>query len=92
MHLLIWLKDFFPVNKVIISILMFFYVNVFYFISLEKGMDRAQMLCYSPLLTIVTHHVFDSVHSCDNTFTLHIHTNVTSIIQHVQNYKIVIHN
>ena len=44
-----------------------------------KGMGIAQMLCYSLLLTIVTH-VFNNAHSCNNTFTLHIHTNVTSKI------------
>ena len=57
----------------------------------EKGLGRAQMLYYSPLLTIVIH-VFNNVHSCKNTFTLHIHTTVTSTIPHVQNHEFGMHS
>ena len=54
----------------------------------EKGLGRAQMLCCGTLLTIVTL-VLNNAHSCNNTLTLPIHANVTSIIPHVQNHEFV---
>ena len=67
-------------------------LNIFHFISHEKGLGRAQMLCYNPLLTIVTHVFINNVHWSNNTFTQHIHTNVASLITHIQNCKIAIHS
>ena len=61
-------------------------LNMFYFISHEKILGRTQMLRSCPLPITVTR-VFRYLFMQQN-----IHTNVTSIIPHIQHYKITIHN
>ena len=94
-HLFQWHNIIFMIRKKSVYNLMSFMsykslyiylLNMFYFISHEKILGRTQMLRSCPLPITVTR-VFRYLFMQQN-----IHTNVTSIIPPIQNYKIAIHN